>query len=130
MSQPKGNLLIVEDEAELREAVASILSDIADNITEAANAQEAIDLMKTQSFDAILSDQRMPLKSGLDFLRWLRAEGLETPLVIHTGFGDQQLYAEAKALGVFSIVEKPWIADTMINVMTKALAVGRQQRKP
>ncbi len=125
----KGRLLVIDDEPDLRDVLVTLLENEASEIVLAANGAEAISQLESQSFEAILSDERMPKKSGLDVLRWLRHRGRDTPFVIHTGYGSRQLYAEAEALNAFGIIEKPWTEETLVTTVRKALELGVALKK-
>lgn len=121
----KGKLLIIDDESELREVLIALLEDSAHEICTAANGLEGIDLLKTQKFDAVLSDEKMPKKSGLDVLKWMRENEIHTPFIIHTGYGQKEMVQEAQRLGVFAFIDKPWDERNLIHTVERALQSGR-----
>lgn len=126
---PRGRLLIIDDESELREVLTALLEESASDIKLAANGLEAIDMLKNQEFDAVLSDEKMPKKSGLEVLKWMRENGLEIPFIIHTGYGQKEIVQEAKRLGVYAFIDKPWDERTLIRTVQEALLSGMQQTK-
>lgn len=115
------SLLIIDDEEDLREVLCALLEDVVSEIITCANGAEACAVLEQRSFDAILSDEKMPKKTGMDVLRWLRARGDHTPFIIHTGFGHSDMKAEALNLGVFAFVDKPWDEKHLIQTVTEAL---------
>lgn len=122
-------LLIIDDESELREVLVALLEEVTTNITQAANGQEAIDLLSKNQFDAILSDEKMPKKGGIEVLKWCRANGLSIPFVIHTGYGQKDMVQEAERLGAFAFIDKPWDESKLIDTISRALAAGVAQKK-
>ncbi|MBO9668751.1 MAG: response regulator [Bdellovibrio sp.] len=124
-STTKGKLLIIDDEAELREVLIAILEDSAHEICVAANGLEGIDLLKAQTFDAVLSDEKMPKKTGLEVLKWMRENQIETPFIIHTGYGQKEMVQEAQRLGVFAFIDKPWDERNLIRTVERALQSRR-----
>jgi DNA-binding NtrC family response regulator len=122
-------LLIIDDESELREGLTALLEESASEITLAANGNEGIDMLKTQQFDAVLSDEKMPKKSGLEVLKWMRENGLKIPFIIHTGYGQKEMVQEAKKLGVYAFIDKPWDERALIKTVQEALLSGMQQQK-
>ncbi len=80
-------LLIVEDEAELRKSLSIGLMEAGFAATCAGSAESAGKTVAAEDFDAIVLDLRLPGKSGLDFLRELRAGGNATPVLILTARG-------------------------------------------
>lgn len=125
----KGRLLIIDDELELREVLTALLEESASLIQLASNGMEGIDLLKTQEFDAVLSDEKMPKKSGLEVLKWMRENGLQIPFIIHTGYGQKEMVQEAKKLGVYAFIDKPWDERALIRTVEEALKSGMQQKK-
>jgi DNA-binding NtrC family response regulator len=119
-----GTLLIIDDEPELREVLIALLEDSVFRITEAANGMEAIDILTTEKFDAILSDEKMPRKSGLEVLRWLRENNDQTPFVIHSGFRHKDMASEATRLGAFAFIDKPWDEKILITTVCDAIKAG------
>ncbi len=115
------SLLIIDDEEDLREVLAAILADSADEIITAKDGIEACEILATRSFTAILSDQKMPRRTGMEVLKWLRDKNDLTPFIIHTGFGNAEMLAEARALGVFAFVDKPWDEGNLVSTIERAL---------
>lgn len=125
----KGRLLIIDDESELREVLIAILEDTTTEICQAANGAEGIQLLQTEHFDAVLSDEKMPKKSGLDVLKWMRENNITTPFIIHTGYGQKEMVQEAQRLGVFAFIDKPWNELHLIQTVQKALESGLSTHK-
>ncbi|RYZ69967.1 MAG: response regulator [Proteobacteria bacterium] len=124
MLQRQGRLLIIDDESELRDVLVALLEDRVATIVEAANGLEALDILAKEKFDAILSDEKMPRKSGLEVLKWLRDRGADTPFIIHSGFSHRDLISEGSRLGVFAIIDKPWDENTLIQTVCDAIENG------
>lgn len=124
---PRGRLLIIDDEPELLEVLVALLEDYVDSITLANNGVEALELLQNQQFDAVLSDEKMPKKSGFDVLKWMREQNIQTPFIIHTGYSQSDIFLEAQKLSVFGFIEKPWIEKHLIQTVTDALASGLEQ---
>ena len=128
ISLKKGRLLIIDDEPDLREVLIDLLGDSTQEITEAANGLEGIKLLNSRNFDAVLCDEKMPLKSGLEVLQWMRENGLKIPFIIHTGYGQREMISEARRLGVFAFIDKPWDQRVLIKTVQSALESGMEQQ--
>lgn len=118
----KGKLLIIDDESELLEILEDIFSEYVAEIHTAKNGEEAIQILKTQQFNAVLSDEKMPKKTGLDVLIWMKSQGIETPFIIHSGYGQKEVVEKARALQVYDFLDKPWQETKLIAVVTEAIA--------
>lgn len=122
--EQKGKLLIIDDENDILEILADLLEGCASDILQARNGEEAIELLKSHRIDAILSDEKMPKKSGIEVLRWLREHQYKTPFIIHTGFGQKEVLKEAQKWGVFAVIDKPWDERKLISTVEEALRSG------
>ncbi len=120
----RGRLLIIDDEADLREVLIALLEDHILDIVQASNGMEGIDILGSQDFDAVLSDEKMPKKSGLEVLKWMREQGLNTPFVIHSGYRYKDMVSEASRLGAFAFIDKPWDENKLIQTVCDAIDVG------
>lgn len=123
MSKPI--LLVVEDEADLREVLSDVLSVIDCDIRLARDGQEALEFCLANKVTAILSDINMPRKNGLEFLKDLRMAGHETPIVYLSGYGDKAKVTEALRLGALDFLDKPFEESAVIEVMKRALDYGK-----
>lgn len=130
VNNKKGRLLIIDDEPDLRQVLVDLLEDSTQEIAEAANGVEGIKLLNSRHFDAVLSDEKMPQKSGLEVLQWMRDNGLKIPFIIHTGYGQREMINEARRLGVFAFIDKPWDQRVLIQTVQKALESGMEQQQP
>lgn len=118
-------LLIIDDEEDLREVLCALLEEVTTEIVTCQNGLEACEVLEKMTFDAILSDEKMPKKTGMEVLRWLRERGDSTPFIIHTGYGHKAMQEEAHNLGVFAFVDKPWDEKVLIKIVTEALQVKK-----
>ena len=123
---PVGKLLIVEDEPEIRELLTETLADSVEEIQTANDGLEALEKIRKNKFDAILSDINMPRMDGMSFLRQLRVEGILTPFVVLTGHGDKKTAIEALRLNAFDFLDKPWKVEEVKDVITRAIELGLQ----
>jgi DNA-binding NtrC family response regulator len=123
-NQKRGRLLIIDDEAELREVLIALLEDYTQEIVQACNGMEGMDILSSQNFDAVLSDEKMPKKSGLEVLKWMREKGMATPFIIHSGFRHKDMVSEASRLGAFAFIDKPWDENKLIQTVCDAIDTG------
>jgi DNA-binding NtrC family response regulator len=128
ISMEKKRLLIVDDEEDLRDILAHQLKQLGAEIVLAENGRVALELVKAEKFDAVLSDISMPEMTGLEFLAGVRAFECQTPFVILTGFGDKSKAVEALRLGAFDFMEKPWDPDQLRRTINDAMELGVRMR--
>ncbi len=119
-------LLIVDDEADIREVIKDTLMGLDLHIDEAENGLEAKKLLEKRRYDAIISDVNMPKMNGIEFLKYIRSENIPTPFVILTAYGDKELVIQALKLGAFDFIDKPWDLENMVQTVLKALDLGHE----
>lgn len=115
--------LVVDDSRVIRKVARRILEDLAFEIEEAADGQEALNHCRKGMPDAILLDWNMPVMNGIDFLRALRAEpGGDRPVVVFcTTENDLDHITEAMQSGANEYVMKPFDGDI---IQSKFAEVG------
>ncbi len=102
-------LLIVDDEDAFRLALKSAMAD-AGYIVEACDCGEAaINLLHASVFDVVLLDYRMPGLSGLNVLQWMHEQKMETPVIMLTAVGSENIAVEAMKLGAYDYFAKDTI---------------------
>ncbi len=120
----KKDLLIIEDEADLRETIVEVLSPIADTIVQAENGEVAIEILKNQRFASILSDINMPKKNGFEVLEFVRNKGIITPFIFLTGYGDGQNIKKALQYQATDFIEKPYDDQHLMTTIERSLILG------
>lgn len=123
-----GRLLIVDDEPGIIDILTKILSSRVGEIAFASDGLAALEMIKTGTFDAVLSDIHMPKMDGLELLARIRAAQMEIPFVFLTGFGDREKTREALRLGATDFLDKPFDPETVINVIGKAIELGQTMK--
>jgi two-component system response regulator (stage 0 sporulation protein F) len=123
----KQRILVAEDDPDMRALVASALRRSGYDVVEARNGMEAIDHIaptvwtRRDGFEAIVSDVRMPDLTGLDLWVALRSTRFETPVILMTAFGDEELRAECRSLGATAVLDKPFDLDELHAAVQKAM---------
>jgi two-component system response regulator (stage 0 sporulation protein F) len=120
-------ILVADDDPDMRALVASALRQAGYDVVEAGNGMEAIEHIaptvwtRRGSFKAIVSDVCMPDLTGLDLLAALRCSRFETPVILMTAFGDEEVRAEARSLGATAVLDKPFDLDELHAAVQKAM---------
>ncbi len=102
----KTRVLIVDDEADLRECIGEEFQQSNYLVVYASNGFEALQAANMQRFDLILTDIDMPIKNGIEFLKEFRRHDLKTPVVVMTG-GYKYTENDILSLGATALVQKP-----------------------
>jgi two-component system C4-dicarboxylate transport response regulator DctD len=114
-------VLLVEDEASVRLATTQSLKLARLAVDAVATAEEALQLI-TPEFDGIvITDVRLPGRSGLDLLQQAMQLDRELPVILVTGHGDVAMAVQAMRDGAYDFVEKPFSAEHLVAVVRRAL---------
>lgn len=124
LSLPTPNLkiLVVDDDGDLRHALAEALGDDATEVVEACNGTEAeqilyADAAEGRPFDLLVTDIRMPGRTGLEVLRNLRARGSTMPVILMSGFADAAAITEGTTMQRALLFAKPFDVDDLRTVI-------------
>src|SRR5262245_39959150 len=104
---PRGRVLIVEDEAYVRDSLAEMLRARGYDVDTASGPPAAVRSLERAPVDVVLSDLKMPGGGGLELLRLVRASWAELPVVILTGYGNVSSAVECLRAGATDYVLKP-----------------------
>jgi len=114
------SVLVVDDDAAMREMVVSLLDDQGIEARAAASAAEAMERLAEFDCDVVLSDVRMPGRTGIDLLGEIRELRPDTPVVLMTAFGSIDSAVEAMHAGAFDYVTKPFQRDALMLRLERA----------
>jgi two-component system response regulator AtoC len=112
-------VLVVDDEPLMRKFIAEILKRQGFDVTQAQNGQEAIEILSGESFDLIISDMKMPLKSGLDVLKTAKTLYPTTLVILATAHGSIESAVEAMRQGAFNYLIKPFSPEALEGALEK-----------
>src|SRR6185503_16053438 len=130
MDLSDSQVLIVDDDRAIGTVLTALLGQAGMVATYAPSGQEALTLLETRPFDAVLSDLRMPGMDGMDFLRTVSARWSGLPVVMITAHGTVQLAVEAMRVGAADFVLKPFEREEIVFVLRKALALSKRAEGP
>ena len=124
-------LLIAEDQSMLRDAMATLLSmqDSVENVLQAKNGKEAIDLISTNNIDVAILDVEMPETTGLDVLEYIRSNNIDCKVVIVTTFKRMGYFERAIKNNVDAYVLKDRSIDELMKTIDNVLA-GNKEYSP
>ncbi|HBF48235.1 MAG TPA: DNA-binding response regulator [Shewanella frigidimarina] len=123
-------ILLAEDQAMVRGALAALLTLACDSlneieIVEVEDGDKAMQQLKTDSFDLLLTDIEMPGKSGLELSQWLQQQRSQTKVIILTTFGRAGYIKRALEYGVGGFLLKDAPSEDLINAIKQVMAGKR-----
>jgi DNA-binding NtrC family response regulator len=125
MADTTKHLLIVEDEAPLREVVAERLTDRGFDVVQAANGEEALERLAEFAFDVVITDLRLPGIDGGKVLESAIARYPDIIGIVVTGYGTVRDAVEAIKRGAADFVTKPFQFDELVHALDSALEQRR-----
>jgi DNA-binding NtrC family response regulator len=114
-------ILIVDDDPDIREVIRDRLKAMGFEVIEAADGAQALTRLREDAPTITLLDLMMPKKSGLDVLKAVRDEGIETTAIVMTAYGTIDKAVEAMRAGAYDFLTKPFSPGHLEVVIGKAL---------
>jgi DNA-binding NtrC family response regulator len=121
----KGKVLVIDDEADIRESLDALLSLEGYDVDLAANGTEGSKKLDSHIYDLVLLDLMMPDRSGMEVLRGFRERDRETPIFMITAFGSTETAVSALKLGANDYFTKPWENDKLLIEIDRTIAQRR-----
>jgi DNA-binding NtrC family response regulator len=121
----KAHLLLVDDDPNTLASLSRAFRLAGHEATVCDNAVRAVELLRTESFDLILSDVVMPGRSGLELLEDLKKAGVKTPIVLISGQANIEMAVKATKLGALDFLEKPLSTEKLLVTVENALRLTR-----
>src|SRR3989442_13883103 len=126
-SAPPGSfdrrVLVIDDEESMRHALLRALKRAGYVVEAAATGREGVDRLRSGSFDAVVTDVRLPDLSGLDVVALLTETSPGTPVVVMTAYADVETALEAMKRGARDFLTKPFETAALLAVLERE--VGR-----
>jgi DNA-binding NtrC family response regulator len=117
----EGTVLIVENEANMRRVLATLLRRDGLQTVEAGDGQQGLERLAAQRIDAIITDLKMPRMNGLELLEEVCKRHREVPVILLTAFGTVGSAVEALKRGAFDYLTKPFDPEEIRQVVAKAV---------
>jgi len=125
VSTSKGKVLVIDDEADIRESLDALLSLEGYDVELAANGTEGSKKLDSHVYDLVLLDLMMPDRSGMEVLRGFRERDRDTPIFMITAFGSTETAVSALKLGANDYFTKPWENDKLLIEIDRTIAQRR-----
>ena len=124
---PKGSVLIIDDEQEIRESILQLLRMEGHSADTASTAEEGLKKIEGGVFDLILLDINLPDRNGLDLLKAIKHEAPEVGVIMITAYDSSQMAFQASKEGAESYITKPWDNDKLLLEVRNLLDKSRLQ---
>jgi len=121
----QGSVLIIDDEAEIRESLQTLLEIEGYEVETAINAEDGLSRLGERPFDLVLLDLALPGRSGLDILPEIRAVDPQISVIMITAYGTVEDAVRAMQFGATNFLQKPWDNEKLLADVRAA--VGRRR---
>jgi two-component system response regulator FixJ len=122
-------VMVVDDDAGVRNAMRSLLKSVGLNSALFASAQEFLDAYQPSQLGCLVLDIRMPGMSGLELQQQLNLRGAVIPVIFMSGHGDIPMAVEAMQHGAFDFLQKPFRDQDLLDRIQRAIARDAELRK-
>jgi DNA-binding NtrC family response regulator len=124
-----GSILIVDDEAEIRESLRTLLELEGYEVEVAASGDEGATQLGERAFDLVLLDLALPDRNGLDLLADLRAQDPQQAVIMITAYGTVENAVRAMQTGAVNFIQKPWDNEKLLADVRAAVARHRAEEE-
>jgi len=122
-------VLVVDDETKMQRVLEIMLKRMEHEVVCASHGQEALQALQAAPVDLIISDLRMPVMGGIELLQSIRAQGLDTPVIIMTAYGTIESAVEAMKLGASDYIVRPFDVDALELAIDRILSLSRMRQQ-
>jgi len=122
---PKGSILVVDDESEIREGLELLLSSEGYGVSSAGTAEAGLAKLEERPFDLLLLDVSLPDRNGLELLKEVRRRDPHLSVVLITAYGSIDMARAAFKSGAMDYITKPWSNDELLAQVAQAVESRR-----
>lgn len=107
VNEEQAYILVVDDEGAIRYSITKTLQRVGYHVEAAASGEEALEMMKNQTYDVVLTDIRMPGLTGVELLRRIKEQAPDAVVILLTGYASLETAIESLRLGAHDYLVKP-----------------------
>jgi DNA-binding NtrC family response regulator len=122
---PKGSILVIDDEAEIREGLELLLKTEGYQVIMADTGQSGLARLGEHPFDLLLLDVSLPDRNGIEMLKDIRRQNPNLPIVLITAYGSIEMARAAFKSGALDYITKPWSNDELLAQVAQAVEAHR-----
>ncbi len=116
------SILVVDDDQNIRKILRDLLDKEGFSVSTASDVDKALPFIDAQDLDLIVTDLKMPGKSGMDLLTLCREKRPAVPVIMITAFGNVEAAVMAMKKGAYDFITKPFDENELLNVIEKAIS--------
>ncbi len=128
-SSPMGSILVIDDEAEIRESLETLLQVEGYSVASAATGCQGLAELGERTFDVVLLDLALPDKNGMDVLAEIHMVHPEQAVIMITAYGTVENAVRAMQFGATNFIQKPWDNEKLLADVRAAVARSRAEEE-
>src|SRR5579864_4950305 len=128
-SSPLGTVLIVDDEAEIRESLQTLLELEGFEVEAAGSGEDGLARMGERPFDLVLLDLTLPGRNGMEVLSEIRSHDPQLPVIMITAYGTVENAVRAMQSGAANFIQKPWDNEKLLADVRAAVGWRRAEEE-
>jgi DNA-binding NtrC family response regulator len=117
----KMRILVVDDDDWIRDSMSLLLEGEGCSLAALETAEEGIGELEKRDYDMILCDYRLPGMDGLEFLKRTQVSHPRAMKILITAYGGEDVFSEAKRIGVQELIEKPFTAKILEEALVRLI---------
>lgn len=121
-------ILVVDDEGAIRYSITKTLQRVGYHVEAAASGEEALEMMKNQDYDVVLTDIRMPGPTGVELLSKIKEQAPDAVVILLTGYASLETAIESLRLGAHDYLVKPSSSQDIRNSVAKGIERAQNLR--
>jgi len=125
----KHKILVVDDEAKMRRLLEIFLKQMGHEVLQADNGLTALEVIKTQTIDVLITDLKMPQLDGIGLIKQLHQQGSEIPVIVVTAYGTVDTAVEAMKYGASDYIVRPFELETIEAAVNRILQLKAAQKE-
>jgi CheY-like chemotaxis protein len=114
-------VLVVDDQRVVRQYLQFVLQRAGYDVVLASDGEQGIQALAARGVDLVLTDLKMPGMDGFDVLRYVRQSPRPVPVVLMTAYGSPEMAEEARRLGAFAYLAKPFEFESLRQILRQAM---------
>ncbi len=123
------SILVVDDDPNIRKILKDLLDKEGFHVLTAPDVDKALTTLDEQDLELIVTDLKMPGKSGMDLVTLVKDRKPATPVIMVTAYGDIEAAVAAMKRGAYDFITKPFDENELLNVIKKALSESRKNKE-
>lgn len=124
MKSSDGKIVLVDDDQYVLDSTATLLRISGFDVTAVDSGEKALAVLAVEKFDLVLTDVNMPIMTGIELLRQIRAKDEELPVILMTAYAELNIAVSAVKEGAFDFIIKPYSPAHLIHAVEKGIRFG------